>query len=83
MGFRSLISGTRAKFIYFGDRFINFMIGRSQGLDVVRCFGIAVDDKERTRSLFEGMAPCTGRNSFRAHQAPDEMGDLNGFRCAK
>jgi iron(II)-dependent oxidoreductase len=23
------------------------------------------------------------RNSFRAHEAPGEMGDLNGFRCAK
>lgn len=44
-----------AAFIYFGDQFINFMTGRSQGPDAGRHFGIAVDDKELARSLLEDM----------------------------
>ena len=44
-----------AAFIYFGDQFINFMTGRSQGPDEGRHFGIAVDDKELARSLLEGL----------------------------
>jgi catechol 2,3-dioxygenase-like lactoylglutathione lyase family enzyme len=44
-----------AAFIYFGDQFINFMLGRNQGPDTGRHFGIAVDDKELARSLLEGM----------------------------
>jgi catechol 2,3-dioxygenase-like lactoylglutathione lyase family enzyme len=44
-----------AAFIYFGDQFINLMIGRSQGPDTGRHFGIAVDDKELARSLLESM----------------------------
>lgn len=39
-----------AAFIYFGDQFVNFMTGRSQGPDRNRHFGIAVDDKELARS---------------------------------
>lgn len=34
-----------AAFVYFGDQFINFMTGRTQGPDQGRHFGIAVDDK--------------------------------------
>lgn len=44
-----------AAFIYFGDQFINFMTGRTQGPDKGRHFGIAVDDKPLARSLLEGM----------------------------
>ena len=32
-----------AAFIYFGDQFINFALGREQGPDQQRHFGIAVD----------------------------------------
>ena len=39
----------KAAFIYFGDQFINFMIGRTQGPDTGRHFGIAVDDKDLIR----------------------------------
>lgn len=35
-----------AAFIYFGDQFINFALGRKQGPDDARHFGIAVDDKQ-------------------------------------
>ena len=34
-----------AAFVYFGDQFINFSLGRRQGPDDSRHFGIAVDDK--------------------------------------
>jgi catechol-2,3-dioxygenase len=44
-----------AAFIYFGDQFINFMTGRTQGPDQGRHFGIAVDDKERVRKTLEKM----------------------------
>ena len=44
-----------AAFIYFGDQFINFAKGRSQGPDERRHFGIAVDDKERARKTLEEM----------------------------
>ncbi len=44
-----------AAFIYFGDQFINFALGRSQGPDERRHFGIAVDDKELARRTLEGM----------------------------
>jgi hypothetical protein len=36
-------------FIYFGDQFINFSLGREQLPDNARHFGIAVDDKELVR----------------------------------
>ncbi len=43
-----------AAFVYFGDQFINFSVGRRQGPDDHRHFGIAVDDKERAiRCLVE------------------------------
>ena len=44
-----------AAFIYFGDQFINFSLGRVQGPDDARHFGIAVDDKELARQLLEDM----------------------------
>jgi catechol-2,3-dioxygenase len=44
-----------AAFIYFGDQFINFMAGRTQGPDQGRHFGIAVDDKELVRQTLEQM----------------------------
>ena len=44
-----------AAFIYFGDQFINFALGRKQGPDDRRHFGIAVDDKELARETLEGM----------------------------
>ena len=44
-----------AAFIYFGDQFINFARGRSQGPDERRHFGIAVDDKELARRTLEEM----------------------------
>ncbi len=44
-----------AAFIYFGDQFINFTLGRSQGPDEDRHFGIAVDDKELARDTLEKM----------------------------
>ena len=45
----------KAAFVYFGDQFINFSLGRTQGPDDKRHFGIAVDDKELARSTLEGM----------------------------
>ncbi|MFP6748057.1 MAG: VOC family protein [Alphaproteobacteria bacterium] len=47
-------SETRA-FIYFGDQFINFSLGRNQGPDEKRHFGIAVDDKELARESLQDM----------------------------
>jgi catechol-2,3-dioxygenase len=44
-----------AAFVYFGDQFINFSKGRSQGPDEARHFGIAVDDKELARNTLESM----------------------------
>ncbi len=44
-----------AAFIYFGDQFINFALGRNQGPDENRHFGIAVDDKELARETLEAM----------------------------
>ena len=44
-----------AAFIYFGDQFINFMTGRTQGPDQGRHFGIAVDDKDLVRQTLENM----------------------------
>jgi len=44
-----------AAFIYFGDQFINFSLGRDQGPDDARHFGIAVDDKELARRTLEDM----------------------------
>ncbi len=38
-----------AAFIYFGDQFINFTLGRTQEPDRKRHFGIAVDDKQLVR----------------------------------
>ena len=42
-----------AAFVYFGDQFINFCMGRRQGADERRHFGIAVDDKELARQRLE------------------------------
>ncbi len=44
-----------AAFIYFGDQFINFSLGRKQGPDDNRHFGIAVDNKELAKRTLEGM----------------------------
>ncbi len=44
-----------AAFVYFGDQFINFALGRNQGPDERRHFGIAVDDKELARETLENM----------------------------
>jgi len=44
-----------AAFIYFGDQFINFSLGRTQTPDAERHFGIAVDDKQLARELLEEM----------------------------
>ena len=44
-----------AAFIYFGDQFINFSLGRRQGPDENRHFGIAVDDKELVRRTLDEM----------------------------
>ena len=44
-----------AAFIYFGDQFINFSLGRRQEPDDNRHFGIAVDDKELARRALEDM----------------------------
>ena len=44
-----------AAFIYFGDQFINFSLGRKQGPDNERHFGIAVDDKDLARRALEDM----------------------------
>ena len=48
-----------AAFIYFGDQFINFMIGRTQPPDQGRHFGIAVDDKELVRKTIANMGVQT------------------------
>jgi catechol-2,3-dioxygenase len=50
-------------FIYFGDQFINFMTGRTQGPDQGRHFGIAVDNKEVVRLALKkmGVALLDGR----------------------
>ena len=42
-------------FIYFGDQFINFMTGRTQGPDQGRHFGIAVDDKQQAHDTLVEM----------------------------
>ena len=44
-----------AAFIYFGDQFINFILGRNQGPDERRHFGIAVDDKDLARETLENI----------------------------
>ena len=44
-----------AAFIYFGDQFVNFCLGRNQGPDERRHFGIAVDDKILARRALEDM----------------------------
>ena len=44
-----------AAFVYFGDQFINFSLGRTQAPDEKRHFGIAVDDKDLAREMLEGM----------------------------
>ena len=45
----------KAAFVYFGDQFINFSLGRRQGPDDNRHFGIAVDDKDRAVRRLEEM----------------------------
>ena len=42
-----------AAFIYFGDQFINFALGRNQSPDERRHFGIAVDDIVIARDTLE------------------------------
>ena len=42
-------------FVYFGDLFISFTMGRNQGPDEQRHFGIAVDDKDLARHTLEDM----------------------------
>lgn len=42
-------------FIYFGDQFINFVLGRTQEPDVGRHFGIAVDDKQLAHDTLKSM----------------------------
>jgi catechol 2,3-dioxygenase-like lactoylglutathione lyase family enzyme len=44
-----------AAFIYFGDQFINFALGRTQEPDNARHFGIAVDNKPLVREIIESM----------------------------
>ena len=44
-----------AAFVYFGDQFINFSLGRTQAPDEKRHFGIAVDDKDLARKTLEDM----------------------------
>ena len=44
-----------AAFIYFGDQFINFALGREQGPDRARHFGIAVDDKALVEKTLKEM----------------------------
>lgn len=44
-----------AAFIYFGDQFINFALGRTQAADEQRHFGIAVDDKALVRETLLAM----------------------------
>ena len=45
----------KAAFVYFGDQFINFIAGRTQGPDRRRHFGIAVDDKPLVRERLAEM----------------------------
>ena len=45
----------KAAFVYFGDQFINFIAGRTQGPDQQRHFGIAVDDKPLVRERLTEM----------------------------
>ena len=42
-------------FVYFGDQFVNFTLGRTQQPDARRHVGIAVDDKERARKDLEAL----------------------------
>ena len=44
-----------AAFVYFGDQFVNFTLGRSQQPDARRHVGIAVDDKARARKDLEAL----------------------------
>ncbi|MEM7405871.1 MAG: alpha/beta hydrolase domain-containing protein [Pseudomonadota bacterium] len=53
--FRISHRSERAAFIYFGDQFINFSLGRNQSPDENRHFGIAVDDKPATQARLEAM----------------------------
>ena len=52
---RSRGRARRPAFVYFGDQFINFSVGRRQGPDDNRHFGIAVDDKELAIRRLEEM----------------------------
>ena len=53
-----------AAFIYFGDQFINFALGREQEQDHKRHFGIAVDDKELARSTLIEMGVSISPGKF-------------------
>ena len=52
-----------AAFIYFGDQFINFSLGREQTPDQRRHFGLVVDDKDAVRDCLTelGVAVLPGR----------------------
>lgn len=53
----------RAAFISLGDQFINLSLGRKQGPDDARHFGLVVDDKETVRARLEakGVELLSGR----------------------
>ncbi|MGI9317104.1 MAG: VOC family protein [bacterium] len=53
-----------AAFIYFGDQFINFSLGREQGPDKNRHFGIAVDNKELVRETLKQMGVTISPGKF-------------------
>ena len=55
LAFEIVSQSETAAFIYFGDQFINFSLGRTQTPDAERHFGIAVDDKQLARELLEEM----------------------------
>ena len=53
----------RAAFLSLGDQFINLSLGRVQGPDDARHFGLVVDDKEAVRAQLEanGVEILSGR----------------------
>ena len=55
LDFELTSSNDKAAFIYFGDQFISFAVGRTQAADQQRHFGIAVDDKALVRETLESM----------------------------
>tara|TARA_A100001037_G_scaffold261148_1_gene249985 strand:+ start:70 stop:513 length:444 start_codon:yes stop_codon:yes gene_type:complete len=53
----------RSAFLSLGDQFINFSLGREQGPDDARHFGLVVDDKDAVRAQLEanGVKILSGR----------------------